>query len=522
VKKLMWVGVAAGAIALGAAAIAIRLGLKASQPVSPVVVRGAILDYDGKALTEAGVLWQAAINARAVREMPAREAAEFLREYAQRLGLGVDLVGHLQERANVMDLQLPARLSEPQMQRVVEWFRQSRWQVRRDLIRFARKQNRVYPYAATFAPLLGFVDIDGYGLEGVERQFNASLERGQSVRLGVSSPVQIGIANALQEAMASGVSSEAGAVAIDIPTGRVVALVSLPGFDPADVASRAGPKLRLSPVTRIFQAGPMLQPFLAYAVLSDSQARESRSVQKFESLDPSAGRSMAGALGYESAMAGLSRSGLLARHEIDFPGAVATHVRETGTLDERLRDIGNGAGVAPADLLAGVAPRALSLAAPLPKSPRAESLARPARPGAAGYAEALRTALVRRARRQSNDERADFGGMWAIYPELHAGRKSTERSAVLALFAPANVPRHLLVIRLEAVTDRFTEPALLEHGREALSALLDEVAQSPDDGCFVVSRPGNGVGLKIPPQVVCPIATLRPLTNGVAALSRRG
>lgn len=103
---------------------------------------------------------------------------------------------------------------------------------------FKNEEKRVYPQKELFSHVLGFVNLDGKGIMGVERQFdeyltgrNESGENNQPLRLSldvrVQSIVHQVMADVVKEFSALGASS----IVMDVHTGEVISMVSLPDFN---------------------------------------------------------------------------------------------------------------------------------------------------------------------------------------------------------------------------------------------------------------------------------------------------
>jgi cell division protein FtsI (penicillin-binding protein 3) len=113
----------------------------------------------------------------------------------------------------------------------------------------ARKdRRRVYPHGALAAHIIGYADVDNHGIAGIERQFDGRLKRGDRIALSIDLRVQ----HVLREELAAAVKKH-GAIGamgtiLDVRTGEVVALVSLPEFDPHD-PGRAAEEGRFNRVT---------------------------------------------------------------------------------------------------------------------------------------------------------------------------------------------------------------------------------------------------------------------------------
>jgi cell division protein FtsI (penicillin-binding protein 3) len=113
----------------------------------------------------------------------------------------------------------------------------------------ARKdRRRVYPHGSLAAHLTGYADIDNHGIAGIERQFDGRLKRGERIELSIDLRVQ----HVLREELAAAVKRHraigAMGTILDARTGEVVALVSLPEFDPHD-PGRASEDGRFNRVT---------------------------------------------------------------------------------------------------------------------------------------------------------------------------------------------------------------------------------------------------------------------------------
>ena len=128
-------------------------------------------------------------------------------------------------------------------------------------VRLETDTKRYYPNASLACHLIGFVGTDNYGLEGIEARYNAFLEggAGRTVRevnaygaeplfeeyaaylpgydgcgvvTTIDSTVQYFIEKHLRQAVVDyDVQNGAGAIAMDVKTGAVLAMVSLDGYD---------------------------------------------------------------------------------------------------------------------------------------------------------------------------------------------------------------------------------------------------------------------------------------------------
>ncbi|GER06793.1 peptidoglycan glycosyltransferase [Iodidimonas muriae] len=101
---------------------------------------------------------------------------------------------------------------------------------------FQEEEERVYPQGRLAAHVLGFTDPDGRGLAGVEHFFDSRLSDvtmvDEPLRLSVDVRVQHALADQIAQAIER-FSAKAGAgLVMDVRTGELLALASLPDYDP--------------------------------------------------------------------------------------------------------------------------------------------------------------------------------------------------------------------------------------------------------------------------------------------------
>ena len=98
---------------------------------------------------------------------------------------------------------------------------------------FQRDERRVYPLGPIAPHVVGFTDIDNKGLAGIERQFDEKLKSAQrAIRLSIDARVQYVLHEELAAAVDEFHAEGAGGLALDARTGEILAMVSLPDFDP--------------------------------------------------------------------------------------------------------------------------------------------------------------------------------------------------------------------------------------------------------------------------------------------------
>ncbi|MBR0680132.1 penicillin-binding protein 2 [Roseomonas eburnea] len=104
---------------------------------------------------------------------------------------------------------------------------------------FEEAERRYFPQGRTAAHIIGGVDVDGQGIAGVERYFDERLRGNPSERLRLSLDirVQLALRDSVQRAITEFNGIGGAGVVMDVNTGEVLAMVSLPDYDANDVGS---------------------------------------------------------------------------------------------------------------------------------------------------------------------------------------------------------------------------------------------------------------------------------------------
>ncbi len=109
---------------------------------------------------------------------------------------------------------------------------------------FVNERRRVYPMGRIAAHTVGYVDLDSKGIAGIEKYlddrgaiYTASLgedsgHTASPAQIATDTRVQHALADELASAVAKFKAIAAGGIVLDITTGEIIALVSLPDFNP--------------------------------------------------------------------------------------------------------------------------------------------------------------------------------------------------------------------------------------------------------------------------------------------------
>ena len=94
---------------------------------------------------------------------------------------------------------------------------------------------RVYPYCGLFSHIIGYVGVDNQGLTGLEKSFDDSLQDPQTttpLQLSLDLRIQSMMREELARAIAEFDALGATGIVMSINTGEILAISSLPDFDP--------------------------------------------------------------------------------------------------------------------------------------------------------------------------------------------------------------------------------------------------------------------------------------------------
>lgn len=100
-------------------------------------------------------------------------------------------------------------------------------------LRFTSDERRLYPQDNLVAHAVGYVDVDNHGLAGVERAMDERLMLGgQALQLSLDLRVQHALRDEMQRSINKFHAIGGAGLIMDVNSGEVLALASLPDFDP--------------------------------------------------------------------------------------------------------------------------------------------------------------------------------------------------------------------------------------------------------------------------------------------------
>ena len=159
-----------------------------------------------------------------------------------------------------------------------------------------REYKRYYPLGTVTGHLVGFTNVDGQGLEGIELAFNENLrgrpgkdqvirdasghviehvsniERasdGEDLVLSIDSRIQYLAYRSLKKAVVEHQATSASAVVVDIKSGEILAMVNEPAYNPNDRGQLKSSLFRNRAVTDSFEPGSTFKPLTVVAALEN-------------------------------------------------------------------------------------------------------------------------------------------------------------------------------------------------------------------------------------------------------------
>ena len=140
------------------------------------------------------------------------------------------------------------------------------------------ENDRHYPQGPMAAHVLGYVAADGKGRVGMEQVFDehltSPLTRGTPVALSIDVRVQGALEDELRRGMKLTQAQGGAGIVLDVDTGEVLALASLPEFDPNKIDEK-GQSLMFNRVTnQVYELGSTFKPLTVAAAIDSGVIRD--------------------------------------------------------------------------------------------------------------------------------------------------------------------------------------------------------------------------------------------------------
>ena len=136
---------------------------------------------------------------------------------------------------------------------------------------FPREKERLYPQLSLAAHALGFINAEGEGVTGIEGAYDKRLTdaatRGQPLALSIDARVQGVLESELGSAVTNLEAIGGAGIILDVHTGEVLAMSSLPTFNPNKLTG-SDPATRRNAVTyNLYELGSTFKPLTVAAAI---------------------------------------------------------------------------------------------------------------------------------------------------------------------------------------------------------------------------------------------------------------
>lgn len=147
-------------------------------------------------------------------------------------------------------------------------------------------QTRRYPKRRLFSHVVGFAGNDGHGLEGAERIYDEYLtENTDALQLSLDSRIQSIFYEQLSAAKEKYQAKAAMGMLMNSRTGEMIAMVSLPDFDPENRALDPMENRRFNPIRGVFEMGSVFKVFNTAMAFENSINKEYYIAKPYKILD---------------------------------------------------------------------------------------------------------------------------------------------------------------------------------------------------------------------------------------------
>lgn len=147
-------------------------------------------------------------------------------------------------------------------------------------LEFENGEKRIYPHKNLFAQVLGSTSIDNEGISGLEKAMNERLTQSDiPLKLTLDSGIQDTIREHLRAAVEKFSAIGATAVVMEANTSKIIAMVSLPDYDPNDSKTITDQAMFNMATKGVYEPGSVLKVF------NTAMALESGKIKVADSFD---------------------------------------------------------------------------------------------------------------------------------------------------------------------------------------------------------------------------------------------
>ena len=147
-------------------------------------------------------------------------------------------------------------------------------------------QTRKYPKRRLFSHVVGFVGSDGHGLEGAERVYDKYLsENKDPLQLSLDARIQSVFYERLSFAMQKYQAKAAMGLLMNSRTGEMIAMVSLPDYDPENINLDSTKNRMFLPLRGVFEMGSIFKVFNTAMAMENGINKEYYIAEPFKITD---------------------------------------------------------------------------------------------------------------------------------------------------------------------------------------------------------------------------------------------
>ncbi len=255
-------------------------------------VRGSILDRNGQLLSVSVPMYSVVADPKFIFDENALKDKERWQKLAEALGTSYsNLIKRIEKDPKSRFVYLSRQISPTLAQYVKE--------LKITGIVLKSEARRFYPRVEETAHLIGYTNIDGAGIEGIEKSFDSMLvgksgsmtyrkDRfgnivenisdvkkydAQDVTLSIDEKLQSMVYREIKKAVAENKAESGTAVLVDVRTGEVLAMANAPSYNPNNRVGVKSELMRNRAITDTFEPGSTVKPFVVLTALQRGVVR---------------------------------------------------------------------------------------------------------------------------------------------------------------------------------------------------------------------------------------------------------
>ena len=255
-------------------------------------VRGSILDRNGQLLSVSVPMYSVVADPKFIFDENALKDKERWQKLAEALGISYsNLVKRIEKDPKSRFVYLSRQISPTLAQYVKE--------LKITGIVLKSEARRFYPRVEETAHLIGYTNIDGAGIEGIEKSFDSMLvgksgsmtyrkDRfgnivenisdvkkydAQDVTLSIDEKLQSMVYREIKKAVTENKAESGTAVLVDVRTGEVLAMANAPSYNPNNRVGVKSELMRNRAITDTFEPGSTVKPFVVLTALQRGAVR---------------------------------------------------------------------------------------------------------------------------------------------------------------------------------------------------------------------------------------------------------